>query len=101
MFILANLGFSACYKREKIYLVVFSDISCFQIDDLKKKILNANQNRNFSQVCRQVSYKIARTELTFCKQDSELHGLLKLKSVNSAAVDNQGIMPAWKIYMCE
>lgn len=58
MFILANLGFPGCYKWEKIYLVAFSDISCFQMGDLKK-ILNTNQSKNFSQVDRQVKHEIA------------------------------------------
>lgn len=30
-----------------------------------------------------------------------MNRLLKFKSVNNASLDNQGITPAWKIYMCE
>lgn len=59
---LANLGFPGCYKWEEIYLVAFSNISCFQMDDLKK-ILNTKQSKNFSQIVRQVKHEIARTSL--------------------------------------
>lgn len=52
-------------------------------------------------MCRQVKYKRAGTEHTFCKQDSELNRLLKLKSINNAAVNSQGIMPAEKDNMPE
>lgn len=56
---LANLGFPGCYGWEKIYLVVLSDISCFQMDKLKKNS-ECKRNRNLSQACGQLKHEIAR-----------------------------------------